>query len=51
MVRNAFVLGHLTFVKVEEKFNQSENQFSEATIALIFKEKNAVPSPHYFTNF
>ena len=51
MVKNALRLRHLTFCKVEVKLNQSENQLSKTAITLIFKEKNAVPSSHYFTNF
>ena len=44
MVKNALLLRHLTFFKVEVKLNQSENQLFKATITLIFKEKNIVPS-------
>ena len=47
MVQNALVFRHLTIFKVEEKLNQSENQLYQATMTLIFKEKNAVLSQHY----
>ena len=42
MVKNALLLRHLTFFKVE--LNQSENQLFKATITLIFKEKMQVPA-------
>ena len=44
MVKIALVLKHLTFFKVEEKLNQSENQLFQATIAMIFKGHIILPT-------
>ena len=48
MVKDAHVLRHFTFFKVEEKLNLSENQLFKATIALIFNGKKRGSEPTLF---
>ena len=51
IVKKALNVSQSTLFKVQERLKQSEDQLFQDTIAWILKEKNAVPRPHYLTNF